>query len=187
MTGERPQRKRVRLTGYDYSQAGVYFVTVCTHERVCCLSRIVPPACVGALHEAPAVILTDMGQIVEIMIQSLPHRYPGVTVIKYIIMPNHIHLLFEVSSSVPQGRAHRDAPLPAEMTQKGGTRSLLAQMIGYLKMNATKAVRSRYPDFQLWQPRYHDHVVRNDADHLRIWNYIDTNPARWAEDEYYIP
>ena len=54
-------------------------------------------------------------------------------------------------------------------------------------MNVTKEVHNRYPDFQLWQTRYHDHVVRNDADYLRIWNYIDTNPAQWAEDQYYIP
>ena len=146
-----------------------------------------PPARVGALHEAPAVTLTDMGQIVETMIRSLPHRYPGVTVIKYAIMPNHVHLLLKLPSLEPCERAHRDAPLRPRKTQKGGSRSLLAKMIGYLKMNATKGVHNRYPEFRLWQTRYHDHVVRSDADYLRIWNYIDTNPAKWAEDQYYIP
>ena len=187
MIEELPRRKPLRLTGYDYSQAGVYFVTICTRGRVCCLSQIVPPACVGALHEAPAVILTDMGQIVETMIQSLPRRYPGVTVIKYVIMPNHVHLLLKLPPLDPCERAHHDAPLRPGRTKNGGSRSLLAKMIGYLKMNVTKEVHNRYPDFQLWQTRYHDHVVRNDADYLRIWNYIDTNPAQWAEDQYYIP
>lgn len=180
-----PKRKHVRMRAYDYSQAGVYFVTICTHQRACRLSHVESPGSVGALHEAPAAVLSDIGQIVDMMIRALPERYAAVRVEKYVIMPNHVHLLLRLL--YPEPRAHHDAPLRTGKTEKGSTRALLPQIIGYLKMNTSKEAHKKYPGLQLWQSRYHDHVVRNDGDFLRIWQYIDTNPAKWAEDRYYVP
>ena len=185
MEAQWARRKPLRLRDYDYSRSGMYFVTICTKDRVCCLSRVEAPGSVGALHEAPVITLTDLGRIVDKMIVSLPKRYPGVQIEKYVVMPNHIHLLLRLPA--PETGAHRDAPLPAGKTEKGGTRALLAQIVGYLKMNASKETHAKYPGLQLWQSRFHDHVVRNEADCLRIWNYIDANPAKWAEDKYYVP
>ena len=185
MEDRRASRKPLRLRDYDYGRGGMYFVTICTKDKVCCLSRVEAPGSVGALHEAPAVTLTDLGQMVDKMILSLPNRYPGVQIEKYVVMPNHVHLLLYLPP--PETGAHRDAPLPTGKTGKGGTRTLLAQMVGYVKMNVSKEAHVKYPDLQLWQPRYHDHVVRGEADYLRIWNYIDTNPAKWAKDKYYVP
>ena len=73
-----PKRKPLRLPDYNDSAPGAYFVTICTHDRRCILSDIV----VGALHEAPAVSikLTQLGQIVDEAIQSLPERYSNLTV-----------------------------------------------------------------------------------------------------------
>ena len=169
-----PKRKQIRLREYDYSAPGAYFVTICTHERRCILSDIA----VGALHEAPAISvrLTQLGQIVDETIRSLLERYSDLTVDQYVVMPNHIHLLLRIKAE----RALREAPL-----RENGTRSLLAKAVGYLKMNSSKRIREIKPEMQVWQRSYHEHVIRNEDDYRQIWEYIDTNPAKWEEDRYY--
>ena len=171
---ELPKRKQIRLPDYDYSAPGAYFVTVCTQDRRCILSDI----SVGALHEAPAVSvrLTQIGQIVDETIRSLPARYSKLAVDHYVVMPNHIHLLLRIEAD----RALREAPLRAD-----GTRSLLAKAVGYLKMNSSKRIHERHPELQLWQRGYYEHVIRNEKDHLEICEYMENNPARWVEDRYY--
>ena len=91
-------------------------------------------------------------------------------------MPNHLHLLLSISEE----RAHRDAPLRAERK-----RPLLGQVIGLLKMNSSKEIHTLYPGTEVWQRGFYEHVIRGEADWREIWEYIDTNPARWAEDRYY--
>ena len=130
-----PKRKPLRLPDYNDSAPGAYFVTICTHDRRCILSDIV----VGALHEAPAVSikLTQLGQIVDEAIQSLPERYSNLTVDQYVVMPNHIHLLLRMEAE----RALREAPL-----RQAGTRFLLAKVVGYLKMNCSKRIHETIPE-----------------------------------------
>ena len=169
---ELPKRRSIRLPDYDYSSPGAYFVTICTHDRRCLLSRIT----VGALHEAPAVFLTEIGQIVKDFLEILPSRYPDLAVEHYVIMPNHIHLLLRFDAE----RALREAPL-----RDGENRSLLAKAIGFLKMNSSKRTHQKYPDLPLWQRSFHEHVIRNEHDYREIWEYVDANPAKWAEDCYY--
>ena len=171
---ELPKRKQIRLPDYDYSAPGAYFVTVCTQDRRCILSDIA----VGALHEAPAVSvrLTQIGQVVDETIRSLPARYSKLSVDHYVIMPNHIHLLLRIEAD----RALREAPLRADET-----RSLLAKAVGYLKMNSSKRIHEKHPELQLWQNGYYEHVIRNEKDHLEICEYMENNPARWVEDRYY--
>ena len=169
-----PKRKPTRLPAYDYSSPGAYFVTICTHDRRCLLSRIT----VGALHEAPAVSLnlTEIGQIVKEFIETLPSRYPELALEHYVIMPNHIHLLLRIDAD----RALREAPL-----RTGESRSLLAKAIGFLNMNSSKLVHQKYPRLELWQRSFHEHVIRNENDYREIWEYIEANPAKWAEDRYF--
>lgn len=166
-----PQRKIIRLKYWDYSENAAYFVTICTQDRACFLSDIT----VGALHEAPAAKLTKAGIIVQNVIESLPERYPDIKIDNYVIMPNHVHLLLQIDRE----RAIHESPL-----QEEGKRSLLSQVIGYLKMNSSKEIHALYPERKVWQRSYHEHVVRNNNDYHEIWNYIDTNPAKWANDRY---
>lgn len=84
---ELPKRKPTRLKDYDYSTPGAYFVTICTHNRRCLFSNIV-----GAIHESPENKLTSYGEIVKDIIERLPERF-DIEIPKYIIMPNHIHLI----------------------------------------------------------------------------------------------
>ena len=153
-------RPPLRLRGYDYAAAGYYFVTVCTKGKRMLF------ASVGAGHLAgPTVTLTEYGRIVDEQIRAIPGAYPGVTVDKYVVMPNHVHLLIGIGTG-PAG-----CPAPTN----------LPKIIG-----ALKSLTCRKAGAALWQRSYYDHIIRDETDYLRIWAYIDANPARWAEDEYYI-
>ena len=169
-----PKRKRNRLENWDYSSTGAYFITICTFGRETILGRAV-----GAIHESPApgLELTRIGKIVGDTAEILPQRFPEIRLEKYVVMPNHVHLLLMIDRDP---RAHRDAPL-----QSG--RSLISQTIGYFKMNASKKAHAIEPGLKLWQRSFHDHIVRNNEDFRRIWEYIDTNPIKWHEDCFFQP
>ena len=169
-----PKRKRNRLENWDYSSTGAYFITICTFQRETILGRVV-----GAIHESPAsgIELTRIGKIVRDTVETLPQKFPEIRLEKYVVMPNHVHLLLLIDRDP---RAHRDAPL-----QSG--RSLISQTIGFFKMNASKKAHAIEPGLKLWQRSFHDHIVRNNEDFRRIWEYIDTNPIKWHEDCFFQP
>ena len=160
-----PKRKRMRLSCYDYSSPVAYFVTICTHEKRCILSDITVGA--DALG-GPCVTLTATGKIVEKYILSTDN-IPGVHVEKYVIMPNHIHLILAIEET--DGPPRASAPTMAALPNA---------------ISALKRLVNRESGANIWQRSYHDHVIRNENDYLQIWNYIDTNPARWREDCFYI-
>ena len=165
-----PKRKRIRLPDYDYSQNGAYFVTICTHQ----LQHLFPLSDVGA---APCGRPSRATEIAEVWMQKLSDKFPGVHLDKYVIMPNHVHLLISVQRDDLAG-GHMGPPLQ--------------ESVDWYKTMTTnayiRAVKSNdLPAFceRIWQRGYYEHVVRNEQDYLDIWQYIDQNPARWAEDEYY--
>jgi REP element-mobilizing transposase RayT len=114
---------------------------------------------------------------VEAAINKIPDRF-GVEIPRYMIMPNHIHLLVTVLESSPE-RAIHESPLRK--------RSVISQIVGYLKMNASKQIHSLNPLETVWQRSFHDHIIRNERDYERIWDYIDTNPLKWEDDCFYTP
>ena len=155
-----PVRKHPRLKGYDYSQTGCYFVTVCTDRRKRLLSDIV----VGRDDPgAPQTLLSPIGEMVERYLLEIPNHYETVDVAHYVIMPNHVHILLMIENGAP-----------------GSSRPTLSQIIG-----AWKRFTNKEAGFRLWQSSYHDHVIRSEEDFLDHWTYIDGNPGRWPEDEYY--
>ena len=165
------RRKPNRLEGYDYSTAGAYFITICTRDRANILWEVVP---VGAHSVSPS--LTFAGKIVEWAIQGIEEHYTGVKVDHFVIMPNHIHLLLRLEAP---GRT-LCAPTDAQQEGQGGASPNIPRIVKQMKETVTKRLGR-----SIFQKSYHDHIIRNQEDYLIRWNYIDTNPARWAEDEYY--
>lgn len=166
---ELPVRKRVRLKEYDYSSPGAYFITICTQGRQCLF-----PFPVGA---APCGRPNPAREIAEEWLEKLPGKYPGVCLEKYVVMPNHVHLILRIASPQETG-GHVGPPLQ--------------EMLDWYKTMTTnayiRAVKSGIlPPFarRVWQRGYYEHIIRNERDYLEIWQYIDQNPARWGEDEYY--
>ena len=180
------KRKLTRLNGYNYSSAGAYFITICTHNRKNSLSEIIlnPYAqSVGAIHESPVcraeliyetaeIRLKPFGRVVEKVINTIPQKY-FVRITDYVIMPNHVHMVIVIDEE----RAIRESPL-----QK---RSLISKIVGYLKASVSKNIHEFSPDYVLWQRDYHDRIIRNDEEYLKIAEYIHNNPGKWEEDKYY--
>jgi hypothetical protein len=151
------QRKNIRLKDYDYSQNGAYFITICIKDRHELLGKAV-----GAAIGRPCEIeLSDNGKIVENAIENIQIKYKYVFVDKYIIMPNHIHMILIIDNN---GRAMR-APT-------------ISTVINQFKGYATKQI-----GFPIWQKLFYEHIIRDKEDYQIKWNYIDTNPEKWMEDE----
>ena len=156
---ELPKRKPIRLSDYDYSSPGAYFVTICTNNRQCILSRITVGA--DALG-GPHLQLTDTGKVVEQYILST-NRMSGFHVDNHVVMPNHIHMMLRIDSGPPGASA------PTVSDAVGALKRLVNRRLGH----------------DIWQRSFHEHVIRNEHDYREIWEYIDQNPAKWAEDRYY--
>jgi len=148
-------RKPNRLKNYDYSSQGVYFITVCTKDRKCILSQIVG----GDVLIAPQTNLTHCGEIARKYIESMP----GID--KYVIMPNHIHLLIAID-----GLMKASAPTIS-----------VPNLIRSFKVLVSKEIGQ-----SIWQRSYHDHIIRDEEDYINHLQYIEDNPAGWLEDKYYI-
>ena len=190
----RPTRKPTRLTTHDYSAPGYYFVTICTADKANLFGTI---PCADSALAPSAVRLSEMGKLVAQTIEHLPLRFPRVLVDKYVVMPNHVHLIL-VFQSVPVvendavvGAIH-ESPLPPQASEpsvqniSSRPRSLYSQVIGYLKATASREIhRQIAPDIKIWQRDSFDHIIRTEEQYQRIWHYIDTNPAKWLEDVYY--
>jgi len=170
---ELPQRKPIRLTQYDYSQNGCYFVTICVKDRHEMLGRVVYGG------DGPYSYLSNDGKIVRNDIDVLSMHYTNVFIDKYIIMPNHIHMIIRLVG----------APLAAPaienimIADKAG-RASAPPTIGTI-IRCFKSGVSRKLGFSLWQRSYHDRIIRSEKEYQCIWRYIDENPAHWADDEYY--
>ena len=156
-----PKRKPTRLKDYDYSQNGYYFVTICSHNKKCIFSNIVG----GGALDAPQNKLTKYGKIVEKYILST-NNIPEIVVDKYVIMPNHIHLILIVENGTSK------APSP--------TNNAISHAVSTMKRFVNKEVGQN-----VFQRSFHDHIIRGEQDYLKIWNYIDTNPHKWSEDCFY--
>ena len=161
---KKPVRKRNRLENYDYSQNGAYFITICSKDKQWLFWNV------GASIARPQaeVDLSYIGKIIDEMIAEIPKRYSCVNVDNYVVMPNHIHLLLMVCAD-ERGRAMH-APTPD-----------ISQVIQHLKGAVTKKVGK-----SIWQKSFYDHIVRDEKDYYKIYEYIDNNPVRWEMDSLNI-
>lgn len=157
-----PKRKQNRLNGYDYSSCGAYFITICTKDKQKLFWNNVGANCVRPNEQLP---LSEIGGIVDNEIQKIGAIYNGVTVDKYVVMPNHIHMIIMILSD-ECGR-----------TQFAPT---ISRVIKQFKGSITKQI-----GFSVWQRSYHDHIIRCQTDYDEIWRYIDENPLKWDTDCYY--
>ena len=154
-------RKHNRLSNFDYSSKGYYFLTLCTNGNKAVFGVIKTENNLARLN------LSKIGRIVEIEIDDLSNVYDNIYVDKYVVMPNHIHMILVISDSDASGR-----------TQFAPT---ISRVVKQFKGSLTKRI-----GYSVWQKSFYDHVIRSEEEYLRIWQYIDENPARWSEDKYYI-
>jgi len=167
MDARYPQRKQVRLITYDYNGTGVYFITICVKGRLPVLSNLVGD---GA-HDVPQIQLSEIGKIIEKYILS-SNRIPGVTVNRYIIMPDHIHMIVSIhpaqneTSALLSGDGMSRAPSP--------TNDVVPHLVSTFKRFCNKEIGSN-----IFQRSYYEHIIRNRDEYDAIVRYIYENPLRW--------
>ena len=159
-------RKNIRLQNYNYSNNGVYFVTICTKDKRPTLSKIVGdgildvPQCNVIEKENVKVRLTNVGNIVKEIIEHLSKHNRNIEIEKYVIMPNHIHLLISISSD--NGTSGK--PSPTQNNIKTRANEVIPKLISSLKRYSNKKT-----GVDLWQRSYYDHIIRDEKDYQAKW------------------
>jgi REP element-mobilizing transposase RayT len=163
-------RTSIRLTGYDYASAGIYFITICTHQRECLFGEVIA----GKMH------LNQFGTIIRGHWLKLPNHHPHLRLDTFIVMPNHLHGLLVLEEAIaPKGRINLDKTNP----QRHGIPEIIR---GFKTFSARQVNRMRQsPGLPIWQRSYHDRIVRDDIALENIRQYIQTNPESWMEDSLY--
>ena len=163
MENNLPKRKHPRLDQYDYSTVGSYFITICTQNRRCLLSRIVGRGL------APAEIqYTAYGQIAQKQLLLLEQRYPSLKIDQYVIMPNHIHAILLLEEMVGDSQ-----------------RPTIMDIVCAYKSLTTRQCKKVQPIDKLFQTSFYEHVIRGRVDYDEIAEYIVNNPKQWELDNLY--
>ena len=166
------RRRSIRLRGYDYAQAGAYFVTICTRNRECLLGDVEE----GEMH------LSEFGRLAQTTWEDLPRHYPHVRLDAWIVMPNHVHGIIVLTDvdDTPVGAGFKPAPT----NNAGSSRHGLPEIVRAFKTFSSRRINAARSAVgaPFWQRNYYEHIIRNDESLNRIRQYIEDNPARWHED-----
>jgi REP element-mobilizing transposase RayT len=192
-------RRSIRLKNFDYSQSGLYFITICAQNRCCLFGEIVDGA----------MILNDAGQMIHYQWDILPNRFNRVELHEFIVMPNHFHGILELVSNHTVGAPlvgalshvvdpndHHQTLQPKGMGQPQGIAPTVNPTIGdivgaYKSLTTNEYIAGvkhyHWPRFKqkLWQRDYYEHIIRSEQSYLDIVEYIRNNPLNWVEDTYY--
>ena len=149
---ELPVRKPNRLAHFDYTRSGIYFITICVADEKYVLTRLFAQDDIYRPYRSE---LTGLGDAVYTSINAIHSHYDAVTCEKYVIMPDHLHLLLRIE-------------------QAGGRMISVPTVVGSLKRSVTCKLR-----IAIWQKGFYDHVIRNEHDYLEHYQYIENNPVKW--------
>lgn len=186
---EKHHRRSIRLKGYDYTQAGAYFVTLVTWRRDEIFGRVA----------AGSVQLSPLGQIVQdewqrsigIRKEIILHHD------EFIIMPNHMHAIVRIIPTVAGGARPENGdgveegarPIQEEEGARRAPQQIIPKSLGAFiagfKSSVTSRARRELDLTAVWQRNYYDHIIRNENEFRAIWNYIDANPRKWEADQFH--
>jgi len=196
-------RRSIRLKGYDYSQAGLYFITICLKNRKCLFGKI----------ENNKMILNDAGKMVETQWLALPQRFQNIKLHEYIVMPNHFHAILEIVGATLVVAQNTDvvaqntdvvAQNTDTTTQNDNndlqkrepqgiapTGKTVGDIVGAFESITTveyiRGVKNNnWQPFngKLWQRNYWEHIIRNEQSYQNISHYTINNPAKWDDDKF---
>ena len=174
------RRKSIRLQGYDYSQAGLYFITICTNNRDCLFGQI----------NDSKMILNYGGQVAEKCWSEIPLHFPNVVLHEYIIMPNHLHGMIQLSPINAHDTVGVENFQPLHNEKQNQFQKIIPHSIGSsvrgYKIGITKWFRENTDVHNIWQRNYYEHIIRNQESYEKISGYIISNPEQWQKDKFYI-
>lgn len=186
-----------RAYWWDYGWNGAYFITICTQDRAHFFGEMAD----GKMH------LSNTGVIADLLWHEIPYHQSSLELGDFVVMPNHIHGILILNKPAPVETLHATSlhapptetlratslqhvtpksPNNEKMAAISPKSNTIPTIIRSYKSAVTKhANRLRLPNG--WQPRFHDHIIRNDAEYQRISDYIVNNPANWQADKFYAP
>ncbi len=181
-------RRSIRLKGYDYSQEGLYFITICVQNHECLFGEIIN----GEMQ------LNEMGKIVKEEWEKSAKIRSEIETHEYIVMPNHFHAIVEIITT-NNGPVGAYGIRPNEIYTNSSNNQLgdinqtgvchtplrspsktLGALVRGFKSSVTKQL-----GFSPWQRNYYEHIIRNDKSYLYISEYIKNNPINWERDKFY--
>jgi REP element-mobilizing transposase RayT len=185
-------RRSVRLKGYDYSQTGLYFVTICVQGGQCLFGKIMDDE----------MILNDAGKMIKKWCAELSHKFSDITLNTYVVMPNHFHAIIVNNGASPVGADLCVCPNNVrpniwgehnDNTQGEHIGSPLHAAVQWFKTMTTneyirgvKALGWQPFDKKLWQRNYYEHIIHGDNSYQNIADYIALNPYKWESDKFYV-
>ena len=207
-------RRSIRLKGYDYSQAGLYFITICCQDRACLFGKIIVGASLVDAQNTVGqpqgigltIILNDAGKMIETEWLSLPNMFKNIQLHEYIVMPNHFHGILQIISNavgatlvvaqnepVAQNDNEMDNDKGRPQWHAPTTDKTIGDMMDAFKSITTveyiRGVKNMvWQPFngKLWQRNFHEHIIRNEKSYQTISEYIINNPSQWNNDNFYL-
>lgn len=195
-------RKSIRLKGYDYAQAGLYFITICCQDRICRFGHI----------ENRQMVLNESGRIANDEWMKTPEIRPNVKLHEFVVMPNHMHGIIQIlypgtgtgvshlrddgrgephthdDDSPDDGRGEFNSPHNVSPVPPRGTSQTVGAIVRGYKSAVTKQINMLGMidgPKKLWQRNYYERIIWNEKSYQRISKYIIDNPAKWADDKFY--
>lgn len=195
-------RKSIRLKGYDYSQAGLYFITICCQNRANLFGNVINKQ----------MIMNDAGKMIENQWQKLTDRFNNIVLHEYVVMPNHFHGVLQIVGAtlvVAQNKNIVAQNTNNENTninivdignQKGQPQGIaptdnvktVGDIVGTFKsittveyINGVKNNNWKPFNGKLWQRNYWENIIRNDNSYQKISDYIINNPSKWNDDTFF--
>lgn len=185
-----------RAPWWDYSRAGTYFITICTKNREHYFGEI----------EDGKMVLSPTGVIVNLLWYEIPYHFQNVELDEFVVMPNHIHGILILNGNDLENNNNVETGQVVEtghaLSLRGETdrdlinnpnyhprfrnpgKNTVSSIIGGYKSAVTKHA-NRLGLKNGWQPRFYDHIIRDDAEYQRIKNYISNNISNWKQDKFY--
>lgn len=185
------KRQSIRLKGYDYSQSGLYFITICCYQRECLFGNIINSQ----------MILNNFGQLIkEEWLKSAEIR-KEIELDDFVIMPNHFHGIVIINQEINSDFMKNDVDFQDNNVGANGRSPLgqiqssrpkismkpksISSLIAGFKSATTKKINiiRNTPQNPVWQRNYYDHIIRNDESLARIREYVQNNPLSWENDQ----
>ena len=182
MTNKFLQKYRIptaRAIWWDYSNEGLYFITICTKDRIHYFGSI----------QNGEIQLTELGVIAFTNWEQIPLQFEFVELHSFIIMPNHIHGIIEIKSEPVETSIHGVSNNIIKCGITGEKNAMnyntISKIVRWFKGKTTFEIHTINSNFE-WQSRFHDHIIRNDDEYSRIAEYIENNPLKWNDDRYFL-
>jgi putative transposase len=168
-----------RAPFWDYSLDGFYYITICAFKRKMIFGHI----------ENHEMILSPIGKIVSNNWNKSFQIRQELFCDVFVIMPDHLHAILRINNDGHVVGTHGRASLQQQQQQHGvayRSPKSISSFVACFKSAATKQINEfrKTPFEPVWQPRFHDHIIRNHEEYNRIRDYIIENPEKWKEDEF---